>query len=103
MNNSMRRTPWACINSSIRGANCLEVAALNSTPRLDDSSRGPSAASSGRTFIASPMKLSVNWMTRPRSGMLAPSGMSLTQLWGRLGPVSTRLPGSNSPMKSPTK
>jgi hypothetical protein len=49
------------------------------------------------------MNSSLNWMIRQRNGTLVSLGMSLTQLCGRLGPVRIRLPGANSPMKSPTK
>ena len=79
------------------------VSSGKSTPRRDAWSSGSSAASSGNSFVVSPMKCSLNWMMRQRSGMLQPFGTSLTQLCGRFGPVSTRLPGWNSPMKSPTK
>ena len=54
-------------------------------------------------LIASAMKPSVNWTTRLLTGTCSRGAVSLTQLWGRFGPVRTRLPGSNEPMKSPTK
>ena len=50
--------------------------------------------SSGSSRIASAMKASENCTTRLRSGTSSPGGTSLTQLCGRFGPVSTRLPGS---------
>jgi len=103
MKSSMRRTPWACCTSFISGATCRLVSVPKSTPRREASRTCSNGPSSARTFIVSLMKFSLNWMSWHRSGVLDPFGTSLIQLCGRLGPASTRLPGSNSPMKSPTK
>jgi hypothetical protein len=90
--------PGACI-----GPTRAAVSAPNSRPLRLRSSVSRKAASSGIGAIASVTKASVNWITRVRSGTVSPGDPSLTQLCGRFGPVRTGFPGSNDPMKLPTK
>ena len=103
MKSAMRRMPCASTSSASIGPSSSAVASGKSAPRRLSSRIPRQQPSSGKRRVASAMKSSENCTTRPRSGTPASAGTSLTQLCGRFGPVSTRLPGSKLPMKSPTK
>ena len=95
--------PRASTRSPSNGPTREAVLAPKSRPRLLRSIVVRKAAISGISAIASATKPSVNCTTRLRTRTASPGETSLTQLCGRFGPVRTRLPGWNDPMKSPTK